>query len=152
MLDTEVSFLEEWRTRLGNMQLDEKLAELYAKQGQDEKALDIFKGLKEKGYSTYQIAENMAILYQQLEQTEEARALLLQMSEDYPERYEVWKRLAYLEADIQQHRENKQRDYSQMKAYYDKAMELYQKQENSDGEMLQLEAMMKELQAGKWFQ
>ena len=45
-----------------------------------------------------------------------------------------------------------QRDYSQMKAYYDKAMELYQKQENSDGEMLQLEAMMKELQAGKWFQ
>ena len=86
------------------------------------------------------------------EQTEEARALLLQMSEDYPERYEVWKRLAYLEADIQQHRENKQRDYSQMKAYYDKAMELYQKQENSDGEMLQLEAMMKELQAGKWFQ
>lgn len=152
MLDTEVSFLEEWRTRLGNMQLDEKLAELYAKQGQDEKALDIFKGLKEKGYSTYQIAENIAILYQQLEQTEEARALLLQMSEDYPERYEVWKRLAYLEADIQQHRENKQRDYSQMKAYYDKAMELYQKQENSDGEMLQLEAMMKELQAGKWFQ
>ena len=66
--------------------------------------------------------------------------------------YEAWKRLAYLEADIQQHKENKQRDYSQMKEYYDKAVGLYQKQEHSDGEMQQLEAMMKELQDGKWFQ
>ena len=108
--------------------------------------------MKAKGYATYQNSENMAILYQRMDQPEEARKLLLQMSEDYPERYEAWKRLAYLEADIQQHKENKQRDYSQMKEYYDKAVELYQKQEHSDGEMQQLEAMMKELQDGKWFQ
>ena len=151
-LDTETAFLEEWNSRLGDMQLEEKLADLYARQGQDEKALEIFKNMKAKGFATYQNSENMAILYQRMDQPEEARKLLLQMSEDYPERYEAWKRLAYLEADIQQHKENKQRDYSQMKEYYDKAVELYQKQEHSDGEMQQLEAMMKELQEGKWFQ
>lgn len=151
-LDAETAFLEEWNSRLGDMQLEEKLADLYARQEQDEKALEIFQDMKAKGYATYQNSENMAILYQRMDQPEEARTLLLQMGEDYPERYEAWKRLAYLEADIQQHKENKKRDYSQMKAYYDKAVELYQKQEHSDGEMQQLEAMMKELQDGKWFQ
>ena len=92
----------------------------------------------------------MVILYENMKRFDEAETLLLQMTQDYPERYEVYKRLAYLEADRQQMKENKDRDYQKMRAYYEQAKEKYAGKEQ-DMEMDMLDNMMKELVDGGWF-
>ena len=153
-LETKIAFLEQWRDLSGipsGQQIKEKLAEAYAENGEFEKSILLFREVSETGYQTYSNMSNLVILYQQTDQFEQAKVILEQMNEQYPDRYETWKRLAFLEADLQQHKPNKQRDYSKMKEYYEKAAALYQKQDNQDSEMLQLENMLQELQEGNWF-
>ena len=73
------------------------------------------------------------------------------MTEDFPNDYRAYKRLAFLEADKQQRKENRERDYGQMKAYYDKAKELYEASgQAADTEMNMLDSMMEELREGNW--
>lgn len=153
-LDDEISFLESVRNTVemhNNMQLTEKLAEAYAKSGAYERALQTFSELKTQGYLSYQLMRNMAVLYQQTDQVKQAKEVLIEMEAQYPDRYETYKRLAFLEADIQQKKPNDDRNYNQMKEYYEKAQQLYQGQNDFDGEMQQLENMIHELAAGNWF-
>lgn len=153
-IDDEIAFLEQWKYSLGflgELQIGEKLGEVYARNQEFDKALSEFINLKERGFVSYQIQQNIAVLYQQTDQFQLAEELLNEMAEQYPDRYETFKRLAFLEADIQQRRPNNERDYSQMRQYYEKALELCQGQEKTDVEMQQLEMMMQELAAGNWF-
>ena len=153
-LDEEIAFLEEWRGVLGassSMQITESLAEAYARKGDYEQSLALFDEIRSQGYASYQILENIAILYQQSDQLDAAEATLQEMNEQYPDRYRTYKRLAFLEADRQQRKANSERDYTQMKAYYETALVLYEGQDEYDAEMDQLANMMRELEAGNWF-
>jgi len=162
VIDDEISLLEKYVSdykEKGNWVMLEYLADAYVrKAGSDEsvaneyytKALELFQSIYDSGYMTYQLKENMAILYENMDLFDEAEAIFLQMSEEYPLRYEVYKRLAYLEADRQQMKENIDRDYQQMKAYYEKAVEMYSGKEQ-DMEMDMLDKMMQDLIDGGWF-
>lgn len=162
-LDQEILLLEKEENRAGgassSLNLTERLADAYARKAeQDEehrqeyykKSLERFTFLYDSGYSTRQMLENIAILFEQMNEYEKAEDALFQMLEKYPNSYEGYKRLAYLEADIQQTKDNPDRDYSQMKVYYEKAKKLYGEQDG-DQEMQMLDVLMEELQAGNWF-
>ncbi len=153
--EKEIAFLEKWNGIFGmsgSLQLDEKLAELYASTGDYAKALDLFMEIKDSGFASYRLMENIAILQQEMAQTDAAEASLQEMVQMYPDRYEAYKRLAFLEADRQQHLPNESRNYAAMKEYYDKACSLYDSQKSFDGEMQQMQQMMDELEAGGWFE
>lgn len=152
-IDDEIAFLEQWRRSLGyrgELQIGEKLGEVYARNQEFDKSLAEFSALRDRGFVSYQLQENIAVLYQQTDQFQLAEETLQEMAEEYPDRYEAFKRLAFLEADIQQTKTNSDRDYTQMRQYYEKAWELCE-DPAADMEMQQLEAMMQELEAGNWF-
>lgn len=161
-VDEEIALLEQYRSQFegnGALVMTQYLAEAYARKAQSdettaqqyyEKSLALFQSIYDSGYVTFQIQQNMVILYENMKRFDEAETLLLQMTQDYPERYEVYKRLAYLEADRQQMKENKDRDYQKMRAYYEQAKEKYAGKEQ-DMEMDMLDNMMKELVDGGWF-
>lgn len=138
--------------------MKEYLADAYTRKAQTDetqaqacygKALELFQAIYDEGYVTYQLQENIAILYENMRKFDEAEKTLLTMAESYPERYEVYKRLAYLEADRQQTKENADRDYQQMLAYYEQAREKYS-DEKQDMEMDMLDVMMQEIRDGGW--
>lgn len=161
-LDEEVALLEMARNQAdtqAKMVITEYLADAYMRQGDahpeqvisyNQKALALFQELMQDGYVTYQLQENMAILYEENQDFEAAKSVLLKLASDYSDNYRVYKRLAFLEADWQQYLSNSQRDYSQMKIYYDKCRELYEQQEVEDAEMLMLDNMIRDLQSGGW--
>lgn len=153
-IDEEIAFLNQWKNSLGyrgELQIGEKLGDVYARNQEYEKSLKEFLALKDNGFVSYQLQENIAILYQQTDQFQFANEILCEMADLYPERYETFKRLAFLEADIQQTKANRERDYTKMREYYEKAVDLCHGEEDSDMEMQQLEAMIRELAAGNWF-
>lgn len=161
-VEQEIALLEQYRSQFegnGSLVMTEYLAEAYTRKAQSDeasadecyrKALMLFQSIYDSGYVTYQLRQNMAILYENMDNFDEAEAILLQMAEDYPGRYEVYKRLAFLEADRQQMKENIDRDYMQMKAYYETACEKYSGREQ-DMEMSMLDNMIRELEDGGWF-
>lgn len=161
-VNQEIELFERYRTRFegnGYLVMTEYLAEAYTRKAKNDeqeaddcyqKALVLFQSIYDSGYVTYQLQQNMAILYEDMDRFDEAEELLLQMAQDYPKRYEVYKRLAFLEADRQQMKENIDRDYTQMKEYYEKAKEKYSDKEQ-DMEMSMLENMIRELEEGGWF-
>lgn len=115
-----------------------------------QKALELFEEIKESGYVTFQINENIAILLEETDHYEMAKEQLLNMKEEYPDNYRVYKRLAVLEADIQQQKENAQRDYREMKQYYDEAVTLYEQSHAEDAEMQTLKVQMQDVIDGGW--
>lgn len=162
-LDEEIRLLEQARNWFGldtSMYLAEQLADAYARKASGAKgmeaeyypkSLELFKELCEQGYSTRQMMENIAVIYQQMDQLEQAKSVLDQITEQYPGDYRAFKRLAFLEADKQQKKRNESREYRKMKAYYDKASELYDSSgEDGDTEMQMLGRMMEELRDGGW--
>lgn len=144
-----IGFLEDYQTLNGrnDTALTELLAEAYAGNGEPERAIDKFQEIIDHGFATYRIYENLAVLQQESGDLEGARSTLFTADNIYPDRYETYKRLAILEADAQSRKENAQRDYRQMKAYYDKAVSLC---EADDPEMQRLEKMMEDVKAGGW--
>mgnify|MGYP005797516549 CR=1 FL=1 len=163
-LNEELSFLEQEESRAAGsaagMNLTERLADAYVRKAEaDEehrqdyyqKALEKFLLLYENGYSTRQMMENIAIIYQELGEYEQTEEMLFSMAEQYPDSYISYKRLAYLEAEKQQVKENRERDYSRMKEYYDRAKELYGDQD-TDQEMQMLDNLIQDLVDGNWLQ
>lgn len=161
-LDEEIAFLEQEENRAAGsasgMNLTERLADAYVRKAEaDEensrdyyrKALDKFLLLYKSGYATRQMMENIAILYQALGEYDQAEEMLFSMAEQYPDSYISYKRLAYLEAEKQQIKENRERDYSRMKEYYDRAKALYGDQD-SDQEMQMLDNLIRDLREGNW--
>ena len=161
-LDEEVELLETARNQIdtqAKMVITEYLADAYMRQGDthpdqlvsyNQKALSLFQELMQNGYVTYQLQENMAILYEENQDFEASKSVLMKLAADYPDNYRVYKRLAFLEADRQQYLNNSQRDYSTVKAYYDKCKELYEQQNVEDPEILMLDNMIRDLQSGGW--
>lgn len=162
-VDEEISLLETALNKLDNQErlsVSESLAAAYMRKAQEDvekedewytKALALFEELRSNGYVTWQIQENIAILMEQTGNFEGAAQQLLQMAENYPKDYRVYKRLAYLEANRQQYYENEDRDYLQMKEYYENAQLLYKDSGTEDMEMQMLEQMILELTEGGWF-
>lgn len=158
-IDEEIAFLEKYNVLLDDFMLKENLADAYVRKAQSDsryeteyyaKALELFQKIYDSGYVTYQLQENMAVVYEYMDAFDEAQKLLLEMAERYPKRYEVYKRLAYFEADRQQTKENADRDYRQMRAYYEQAVLLYD-DTAQDMEMSMLAQMLQELEDGGWF-
>ena len=116
-----------------------------------QKALTLFEEIRASGYVTYQINENIVVLLEETDRFEEAKKELMSMQEEYPDDYRVYKRLAILEADMQQQKENGERDYHDMKDYYDQAVNLYEQSGAAeDAEMQMLKARMQDVMDGGW--
>lgn len=163
-LDAEIALLETAENKFGpqtSMHMKELLADAYAKKAQTAeafeeeyyaKALGKFTELYKQGYSTRQMMENIAILYEEMGSFNEAGQMLAQIIEQYPEDYRAYKRRAFLEADIQQQKENRDRDYTQVRADYETALALYEEAGGSgDTEMQMLENLIQDLRDGGWF-
>ena len=161
-IEQEIELLEQEENRAGGaasaMNISERLADAYVRKAEAdegerreyyEKAVLKFEFLYENGYSTRQMMENIGILYEQMGNFVKAEKILMEMAEKYPDNYICYKRLAYLEADKQQNKENEDRDYQQMKEYYDMAKELYG-ENGDDQEMQMLDNLMKELKDENW--
>lgn len=159
-LNQEINMLEQYARSVGercSMDILERLADAYARKAKAEhsyyeKAIQQFMELYEKGYSTRQMMENLAILYQETGELEQAESMLMEMIRKYPDDYRGYKRLAFLEADCQQRKLNQERNYENMRAYYEQAEALYTDMvAEEDMEMQMLENMMLDLQNGGWF-
>lgn len=116
-----------------------------------EDALRVYQEMYDSGLQTYQISENIAYLYYELGDIETSEELLLGMASKYPNNYRVYKRLAILEVYKQELVPNEHRDYSAMKSYYDKAVELYEQSNVNDSEMVVLKNQMQNVIDGGWF-
>lgn len=163
-LDQEISFLESAENMFGanvSMHIQEQLADAYTRKAHSDqmyeaeyypKAIKKFESIYEQGYGTRQMLENIAVLYEQTGQLDTAESVLNEMLSQYPDDYHAYKRLAFLEAERQQEKANEERDYTAMKEYYQKAMDLYGASGgDGDTEMQMLENMMQELKDGGWF-
>lgn len=160
--DEEIALLEAARAQTDvheKMVVTEYLADAYMRQGDlhpeqlalyDQKALTLFQELMQNGYVTYQLQENMAVLYEEMQDFDAAEDVLTKLADDYPDNYRAYKRLAFLEADRQQYLDNRARDYTAMKEYYDKCRELYGQQDTEDVEMQMLDSMIQDLRNGGW--
>ncbi len=162
-IDDEIELLEnnvKGNDDAGNIMICEYLANAYAKKAgysEDEsetleyyqKSLDTYQAICDEGYLTFALCENMAIINENMDRFDTAEEILVGMTKDYPKRYESYKRLAFLEADKQQNVDTPMRDYSAMKEYYERAVELYSGDE--DFEMDKLGQMIQELADGGWF-
>ena len=71
------------------------------------------------------------------------------MKDLYGEDYNLYKRYAFIELDRQALKENLERDYAQFAAYYEKAMALYDGN-NEDAEMALLQTQYAQVQEGGW--
>lgn len=161
-LDEEIQFLEQEENRaagsVSGMNLTERLADAYARKAETDegskqeyyqKALDKFLFLYDNGYVTRQMMENIGLVYQALGEYGKAEEMFLSMADKYPDSYISYKRLAFLEGEKQQAKGNQEREYVQMKEYYDRAKELYEGQD-TDQEMQMLDGLIQDLRDGNW--
>lgn len=134
-------------------EMKERLADAYAKNGDNDNAIKLFEQLAESGVPQFHIMQNLAILYQNVNDFNSASSILLKMADIFSDEYRVPMRQAFLDADIQSNIENEARDYSMTKQYYDRAVELYNnnvKDGESDPEMQQLDLLIDQLRTNKW--
>jgi len=134
-------------------EMQERLADAYVKNGDITHAIEIFEQLNENGVPKFHIMQNLVVLYQNINDFDGASDILLKMTDLFPDDYRVPMRQAFLEADIQSNIENENRDYSMTKQYYERAVELYNKNVRpgeSDPEMQQLDLLIEQLRANKW--
>lgn len=159
-LDDEIRLLEQYSGGSGNgsSAITGYLADAYMRKAQaDEsgsmeywqKSLQLYEGLCNQGYATYEIWANIAFIYEKMNAFDEAEQMLLAMAESYPGRYETYRRLAWLEAERQQEKAAGDRDYHKMQEYYDKAVERYP-DGAQDMEMQMLDIMMQDVRDGGW--
>ena len=100
--------------------------------------------------SLYHFTNDDLTQFEKLKDYSNATAVLETMKAEYGEDYNYYKRLAFIESELQQELENKNRDYSMFKMYYEKARQLYSTQEEQDSEMDLLEAVYQEVLQGGW--
>lgn len=143
------------------MIVNARLAEAYVEYGTKvkndiyyQKAIDIFLLAADMGWDNYNTHNSLSLLYRQIREYDKSYDELEWMLKEYGENYNTYKRLAYLEADIQDNKPNEKRDYQKFKEYYDKAVNLYQKDKKNnknDTEMDYLDGVYQELVKGNWF-
>ncbi|NLK99170.1 MAG: tetratricopeptide repeat protein, partial [Clostridiales bacterium] len=160
-----IELLEEARTKLPadmTILISERLAEAYVQYGTTmndysyfEEAIAVFGFIRDMGWESYQTYNNLSMLYRMIRDYDQAYKTLDNMLTQYGENYNTYKRMAYLETDIQKSKENEERDYNIFKEYYDKAIDLYQKEKNNnknDIEMDYLDQIYRDLIDGNWLE
>lgn len=164
-LDASIEILESAISQTNSeasITITEKLAAAYEKKGEvvgDEKeqqrywkkSLDLYENLLEKGYVSRQTYENIVILSEEIGDFGKAEQILMDMLQEYPDDYRIYKRLSFLEADKQQMTPLEERDYTEMKSYYDEAVRLYNISGEDDQEMIILLNLVSELESYNWF-
>jgi serine/threonine-protein kinase len=134
-------------------EMTERLADAYAKSGDDKSAIDLFKQLASKGAPQFHILQNLVILLQKNNEFDGAADVLKQMTDAFPNDYRVPMRQAYLEADRQSEFTNESRNYALTKKYYDAAVKMYKdnvKPGENDPEMQQLDELIGQLRQNNW--
>ncbi|MDR1320321.1 MAG: protein kinase [Gracilibacteraceae bacterium] len=134
-------------------EMTERLADAYARSGDNAKAATCFEELIAAGYAPFHIRQNLAIIYQNMGALNQAGDILAGMVSDFPEDYRIPMRQAFVEAARQSGISNASRNYSRMKQYYDAAVRLYQanvKPGESDPEMQMLDTLIDELRRNNW--
>lgn len=115
-----------------------------------QEAISVLQKIIEQDWGTYQTYDSLVVQFEKLKDYSNATAVLETMKAEYGEDYNYYKRLAFIESELQQELENKNRDYSMFKMYYEKARQLYSTQEEQDSEMDLLEAVYQEVLQGGW--
>ncbi|MBQ9437236.1 MAG: protein kinase [Lachnospiraceae bacterium] len=132
--------------------------ERYEKEGNEadaEKAVVLLQGIAEEGFGNFTTYETMIRLLQKERKFDEEEALLAKMREMFGEDYRIDMYSAYAELLQQNEAENSKRDYGQFKAYYDRALALYEGRnvENaSDPLMENLKDSYQQVMDGGWLQ
>ena len=160
-----IELLEEARTKLPvdmTILISERLAEAYVQYGTTmndysyfEEAIAVFGFMRDMGWESYKTYNNLSMLYRMIGDYDQSYKTLDNMLTLYGENYNTYKRMAYLETDIQKSKENEERDYNIFKEYYDKAIDLYQKEKNNnknDIEMDYLDQIYRDLIDGNWLE
>ena len=105
----------------------------------DEKALGYYEILYKGGYKTADILQTIAVLQKNLVKYSEAEQTLKEMVSLFPNDYRGYKQLALLYAAAEGAKAEDQRDYTNFKDNYEKALQLYQSQQDqSDPDMKEL--------------
>lgn len=134
-------------------EMTERLADSYIKTEDYENAAALLEKLSESSIPQYRTMDNYVIVLAKLERFDEAEKVLDSMESLFPEDYRVPMRRAFTEAERQSHIKNEQRNYADVKAYYDYAAKLYNenaKPGETDPEMEQLEQVIQQLKINKW--
>lgn len=111
----------------------------------------VLKEIIDSGWGTATTYDNLYSVYNASGRYGLAKNVLLIELDKYNESYEIYKKLAFLELSIQGAKINQERNYTDFKNYYDKAIGLYSKANTQDAEMITLQNSYKDLQKGDWF-
>lgn len=116
-----------------------------------QKAIDIFQEMEKRGYATFLSRYNVAVLYEKKGEYSNAMEHLIKMLESYVDNYSIYKRMSFVELSIQAEKPNIARNYVKFAEYYEKAMELYQENANTeDVEMLSLQQLYRDVVDNGW--
>lgn len=161
--DGMISFLEQKQNAGGmalQMRVTKRLGDAWilkgnqdasAMQNCDEKALGYYEILYKGGYKTADILQTIAVLQKNLVKYSEAEQTLKEMVSLFPNDYRGYKQLALLYAAAEGAKAEDQRDYTNFKDNYEKALQLYQSQQDqSDPDMQELTSLYQSAQAGGW--
>ena len=113
-------------------QADINLAESSGDESYYLEAIDVFKEIIDQNWGTYETYDNLAVLYQKLGNSEEVLNTLQQMVTLYGEDYNILKRYAFLEIAKQESLSNEQRDYASFADYYERATQMYERQQKGN--------------------
>lgn len=161
-IQEKIHLLEEAEQQLprdNNIGVLEELAQTYCDAGANgdkeyyQKAIDVFKKIKEQGMGDYDTEYNLAVLYQNTGDYSNAAETLENILDVYGEDYRTYKSLAYLEVSKQNALAVELRNYSKFGEYYEKAEELYQKESSSnanDADMERLQELYSQAKTNGW--
>lgn len=115
-------------------------------------AIAVLEQIVNYGWGDFTTYSNIVVLYEKNGDLEAAGNVLDQIEEEYGNYYGFYKRWAFLEIDIQRQSEQDERDYSKFLEYYMTATQMYEDSNiNTDTEMILLDDLYQQLEAGNWF-
>lgn len=115
-----------------------------------EKGVLCYEEVKDSGHAGMTDLFNLAFLYENTGSILKGRDLLLEMYETYPNSYEVPLRLAYISYEMERKKTPKNRDFSQVVHYYERANKLCESQNidwSGDTMMIQMHDIVQEMKA-----
>ena len=113
-------------------------------------AVEAFIRLIERGYNPYYIQHNVVLCYQYMGNYLEAESLLLNLIQEYPDEYQPVMQLSFLQIEMQSKLDSSAKDYTQAYAAFLKAKDLYEKQNQEDAQMYQLDSLIDDLIRNSW--
>ena len=106
-------------------------------------AIEILRNIINQGAGSFVTYQSVASLYQHLGEYEKERDILNEMERKYGDDYRTFMMYAYLELNLQNETEVDLRDYSSFFKYYEKAIDLYSKQNKHNSNDQQMEVLIR---------